>query len=71
MPFCKPKAVYAASERQYTAASGEVHGLGVVAYLTEGGARRLIHGLVKLTQFCLSLIALWSQNGSFQTPQSC
>jgi len=45
--------------------------LGVVAYLTEGGARRLIHGLVKLTQFCLSFIALWSQNGSFQAPQSC
>jgi len=47
--------------------------LGVVAYLpvTEGGARRLIHGLVKLTQFCVNLIALWLQNGSFQTPQSC
>jgi len=26
--------------------------LGVVDYLTEGGARRLVHGLVKLTQFC-------------------
>jgi len=47
--------------------------LGVVADLpvTEGGARRLIHGLAKLTQFCVSLFALWSQNESFQTPQSC
>ena len=27
--------------------------------------------LVKLTQFCVRLVALWSQNGSFQTPQSC
>ena len=44
--------------------------LGMVTYLPvpEGGARRLMHGLVKLTQFCLSLIALWSQNGSFQIP---
>ena len=33
--------------------------------------RRLMHGLVKLTQFCVSFIALCSQNGSFQTPQSC
>ena len=27
--------------------------------------------LVKLTQFCVRLVALWSQNGSFQTPQGC
>jgi len=33
--------------------------------------RRLVHGLVKLTQFCVSFIGLWLQNGSFQTPQSC
>ena len=33
--------------------------------------RRLVHGLVKLTQFCVNFIALWLQNGSFQTPQSC
>jgi len=33
--------------------------------------RRLIDGLVKLTQFCVSFIALWLQNGSFQIPQSC
>ena len=39
--------------------------------VTEGGARRLKHGLVKQTQFCVSFIALWSQNRSFQTPQSC
>ena len=39
--------------------------------MTEFGARILIHGLVKLMQFGVSFIALWSQNGSFQTPQSC
>jgi len=39
--------------------------------VTEGGARSLIHGLVKQTQFCVSFIALWLRNGSFQTPQSC
>jgi len=39
--------------------------------VTEGGARRLMHGLVRLTQFCVTFIALLSQNGSFQTPQSC
>jgi len=35
------------------------------------GGKDLIHGLVKQTQFCLSFIALWSQNGSFQTPRCC
>jgi len=30
--------------------------------------KRLIHGLVRITQFGVSFIALWSQNGSFQTP---
>ena len=30
-----------------------------------------MHRLLKLTQFCVSFIALWSQNGRFQTPQSC
>jgi len=39
--------------------------------VAEGGAKRLIHGLVKLMQFWVSFIALRSQNGSFQTPQSC
>ena len=39
--------------------------------MTEGGARRLIHGLVKLTHFCVSFTALWQQNGSFQTLQRC
>ena len=28
-------------------------------------------GIGKVTQFCMSFIALWSQNGRFQTPQSC
>ena len=39
--------------------------------MTEGGTSRLIQALVNQTQFCVSFIALWSLNGSFQTPQSC
>ena len=30
--------------------------------------RRLMHGLVRITQFCVCFIALWLQNGSFQAP---
>jgi len=47
--------------------------LGVVlmSRVTECGARRLLHGLVKQMQFRVSIIALWSRNGSFQMPQSC
>jgi len=46
--------------------------LVLVAYLpvTDGEASILIHRLAKITQFYVSLVALWSQNGSFQTPQS-
>jgi len=32
----------------------------------EDGTRRLMPGLLKQTQFCMSFIALWSQNRSFQ-----
>ena len=39
--------------------------------VTGDGAWKLIQGVAKLTQFCVSFIALWSQNGSVQTPQSC
>jgi len=48
--------------------------LGVVGSLftsEEIGARRLMHGLVKLMQFCVSLIALRPQNVKLQTPHSC
>jgi len=38
--------------------------------VTENGTRRLICGLVEQTRLIVSLIALWSQNGSFQPPQS-
>jgi len=58
MSFYKPKAVYAASERQYTAAGGE----GQVPRdgFTRGGRRseEIDTRLVKLTQFCVSFIAL-------------
>ena len=45
--------------------------LGWYWRVTEGGMGRLIHGLVNQTHFCVSFITLWSQNGSFQTPQNC
>jgi len=35
------------------------------------GTRRLLHRLVKQKQLRLSFIALWWQNGSFQSTQSC
>jgi len=65
MSLCKPKAVYAASEQQYTAAGGGVQ-VPRVVFTCDGkrSARRLIHGLVKLTQFCVNFIALWPQNGA-------
>jgi len=57
----------------HTGAGKEVLYLGVafMSRVTEGGARRLIHGLIKQTQFCVNFIALWSRNGSFQTQRSC
>jgi len=45
--------------------------LGWYSRVTKVGTKRLIHGLVKQTQFCVSFIALWWRNWSFQTPQSC
>jgi len=44
---------------------------GWYSWVAEVGTSRLIHRLIKQTQFCVSFIALWSQNRSFQTPQSC
>ena len=44
--------------------------LGWYSWMTESETSRLIYGLVKLTQFCVSFIALCLQNGSFQTLQS-
>ena len=38
--------------------------------VTVVGTKRLIHVLVKQTQFCVSFIAPWWRNGSFQRPQS-
>ena len=47
--------------------------LGSVAECGVDGRPVMFDGrvLVKLTQFWVRLVALWSQNGSFQTPQSC
>jgi len=58
-----------ASERNYTAAGGDIQ----VPY---GGIdewrkseQRLIHGLVKQMQFCANFIDPWLRNGSFQRPR--
>ena len=45
--------------------------LGVVFASGGGRNKGLIKGMVKQTHFCVSFIALWSQNGSFQTLRSC
>jgi len=44
--------------------------LGWYSRVSEVGTKRLIHGLVKQMQFCVSFIAPWWWNGSFQRPQS-
>jgi len=47
-----PKAVCSASERKYTAAGGDVQlPWRWYSRVTEVGTKRLIHGLVKQTQF--------------------
>ena len=58
----------AARKRKYSR-SRSSSTLGRNSWMTEN--RRLIHGLVKQTHLCASIISLWSQNGSFQAPQSC
>jgi len=63
--------VYAAYKRLSTTAGGEFKFLGWYLRVSKSGARRLIYRLVELTQFWVSFFALLSQNGSFQTPQSC
>jgi len=66
---CKPKAVYAASERN-TLQQVEKFKYIVVAFTSaEGGAMRLMDGLLKKTQFFMNFSALWSQNES-PAPQS-
>jgi len=45
--------------------------LGVVFASDGRWSEEIDTRLVTLTQFCVSFIAGWSQNGSFQTPQSC
>jgi len=43
--------------------------LGWYSRVTESRSWRFIYSSANQTQFCVSFIALWSQNGSFQTPQ--
>jgi len=74
MSVQKPKAVYAAIERLYTAAGRDVQVqyLGVVLYEWRKAEQGdCTYGLVKQTQFCVSFIVLWRRNGGFQTWQSC
>jgi len=44
--------------------------LGWYSRVTKVGTKRLKHGLVKQTQFCVIFIAPWWRNGSFQRTQS-
>jgi len=71
MSLQKTKAVYAASERQYTAAGGEDQVPSGV--FTSDGRRNeeTDTRIGKANVFCVRFIALWSQNGCFQTLQSC
>ena len=43
---------------------------GWYSRVTKVGTKRLIHRLVKQTQFCVSFITPWSRNGSFQRAKS-
>jgi len=45
--------------------------LGVVFASDARWSKEIDKRMVKLTQFCVSFVALWPQNESFQTPQSC
>jgi len=44
--------------------------LGCYSRVTKVGTKGLMHGYVKQTQFCVSVIAPWRRNGSFQRTQS-
>jgi len=73
MSLCKPKAVFAASERHYTAAGGEVQVPRGGIYCTNDGrwSKEIDSRTGKTNGVLHELYALWSQNRSFQTPQSC
>jgi len=62
MSLYKPKAVYA-SVSSNTLQQVEKFKYLAVVFTRDGrrSARRLIHRLVKLTQFCVSFIALWTK----------
>jgi len=67
----KSNAVYSASEWKYIAAGGDFQvPWGGIHEKTEVWKRGLIHGLLKQTQICVSFIAPWLRNGSFQRTQS-
>ena len=65
--------MYAASERQYTAAGGQVRLPYLrVAFTSDGRRSEEIDTRIGRTNAVhRELFALWSQNGIFQTPQSC
>jgi len=60
--FCKWAEIHCSRRRSST--------LGWYLRVTEVGTKRLTHVWVKQGQFCLSFIAPWLWNGSFQRPQS-
>ena len=51
-------------------AGGEIQ-VNRVVFTSDGMWSKEADGLIKQMQFCVSFIDLWSQNGSFQTSQSC
>jgi len=62
-----PKAVFSASEREYTAVGGDVHvPIGMVFTSDENRNKGLIHGLVKQRQFCMSLLLRGDDTGAFK-----
>ena len=71
MSLHKPKAVYAASEQNALQQVEKSKYIDVV-FMSDGRWSDEVHGwIAKANAVLHELIALWSQNGSFQTPQIC
>ena len=72
MSLYKPKAVSATSERHYTAVCGDVQvPRGGIYVWRKAEAQEIDTRIGKANAVLRELIALWAQNGSFQTRQSC
>jgi len=68
----KSNPVCAASEQNTLQQVKKFKYIGVVFTSDRGWSEEANAWIAKANkQFCVSFIALWSQNGRFQTPQSC